>query len=213
MTTEQNNRQGRAGRPTSEDAGLLTERILDSALLEFEEYGLGGSTLERIAARSGTTRRSVTARYASINDVLVAVASRELTSQRSALSIVDPAIDDPLDRLRDGLWRLMKEALTPRALALYRICAGQMYSNRALSQAVAELSEASIREIALAFVNAQNAGHFTRHSARQIAKYSFSIVAIDSVNRAIVGDQSYSDPVALELHFSDAWSFIVSLSN
>lgn len=202
----------RPGRPSAADAERLNERILAAAYDEFLETGFAESSIERIAARSNTTRRSIVARYATKTDLLVAVVSREIDRQRVAFDLSDDSGDDPLERLREGLWTLMQHALAPRALAINRISSDEMHKTPALSQFITSAADDLIKQIAVLFIGAQRAGMFTRYSANTLAYYTFSIVVQNSVTRAMLGDQSFTEPLGRELHFSDAWSFIASMA-
>jgi AcrR family transcriptional regulator len=61
-----------------EDADSVTERILDAALGQFEDFGLRRSTMEDIARRCGMSRITIYRRFPKKENLIEAVVLREL---------------------------------------------------------------------------------------------------------------------------------------
>jgi AcrR family transcriptional regulator len=76
---------------TGEDADSVTERILDAALGQFEDFGLRRSTMEDIAKRCGMSRITIYRRFPKKENLIEAVVLRELKS-----------FLDRLERVGDG---------------------------------------------------------------------------------------------------------------
>lgn len=66
----------RPGRPTSEVAALVDERILEEAANVFLEEGFARAKMDEIASRAGITKQTVYARFPSKNALFGALASR-----------------------------------------------------------------------------------------------------------------------------------------
>ena len=67
-------------RDHGEDADAVTERILDAALGQFEDFGLRRSTMEDIARRCGMSRITIYRRFPKKENLIQAVVLRELKS-------------------------------------------------------------------------------------------------------------------------------------
>ena len=111
----------RGGRPTRDEAPLLTERVLDAATDLFLREGYGTTSLEAVAAAAGVSKRTLYARFAGKAALLQMVVARLVTNWL-------PAFDAEIGQgggLRDTLLGsarvMLATALTPQALGLYRL--------------------------------------------------------------------------------------------
>lgn len=111
----------RGGRPTKEEAPLLTGRILDAATSLFLRDGYGITSLEAVAAVARVSKRTLYARFAGKAPLLQAVVAR-LVAQWL------PPFDAGFDRsagleatLLAAARVMLATALVPEALALYRL--------------------------------------------------------------------------------------------
>ena len=66
----------RPGRPTSEAAVLMDERILEEAVNVFLEEGFARAKMDKIASRAGITRQTIYARFPSKSALFGAHISR-----------------------------------------------------------------------------------------------------------------------------------------
>ena len=84
-----------------------TERILDAALLQFEEVGIRRTTVEDIARRAGIERVTVYRRVGSKDDVVSAVVGRE--AQRAFEALTGAIVGNSLeDRIAKGFTTIMR---------------------------------------------------------------------------------------------------------
>ena len=74
-----------------EDADAVTERILDAALGQFEDFGLRRSTMEDIARRCGLSRITIYRRFPKKENLIEAVVLRELRNFLGDLASVGGA--------------------------------------------------------------------------------------------------------------------------
>jgi AcrR family transcriptional regulator len=111
----------RGGRPTKQDAPLLTERILDAATEIFLRDGYGAASLEAVASAAGVSKRTLYARFAGKPALFQVVVARLVARWL-------PAFDAQLGQAQ-GLEAtllaaarvMLATALAPEALALYRL--------------------------------------------------------------------------------------------
>jgi AcrR family transcriptional regulator len=111
----------RGGRPSREEAALLGERILDVATELFLAEGYGATSIEAIAQRAGTSKRTFYYRFPDKAALFAAVVHRIIQGLR-------PPAGTPLyeggglDEILRRLARLLlRAALSPMALALNRL--------------------------------------------------------------------------------------------
>jgi AcrR family transcriptional regulator len=76
-----------------EDTDSVTERILDAALGQFEDFGLRRSTMEDIAKRCGMSRITIYRRFPKKENLIEAVVLRELKSFLDCLERVGAESD------------------------------------------------------------------------------------------------------------------------
>ena len=81
------------------DADAVTERILDAALAQFEDFGLRRSTMEDIARRCGLSRITIYRRFPGKENLIEAVVLRELRSFLGDLAGVGGPGASPEDRM------------------------------------------------------------------------------------------------------------------
>lgn len=105
-----------------EQADSIESRILDAALVQFEQVGIKKTTIEDIARRAGVDRVTVYRRVGSRDDVVQIVATREVGRVLAEMAAI-PERHDTLDDLVADmfvtvitLWR--KHALVERLLTL-----------------------------------------------------------------------------------------------
>jgi AcrR family transcriptional regulator len=116
----------RGGRPTKQDAPLLTERILDAATELFLRDGYGAASLEAVAAAAGVSKRTLYARFAGKAALFQVVVARLVARWL-------PEFDAGLEQAQ-GLEAtllaaariILATALMPEALALHRLIVAEI---------------------------------------------------------------------------------------
>lgn len=111
----------RGGRPTQQEAPLLTERILQAATTLFLRDGYGATSLEAVAAAAGVAKRTLYARFAGKPALLQVVVARLLARWL-------PPFDAGLEQanglpatLLAAARVMLATALSAEALALHRL--------------------------------------------------------------------------------------------
>lgn len=119
-------RSRRGGRPTLEEAARLDRDVRESALRLFLEQGYDGTSMDAIAAASGTTKASLYARFPGKDAVFRSVL--EWAIQRSDWPVEEPPMPGP-DNLEEALVAIasaaVRRALHPAMIKLSRIAIAQ----------------------------------------------------------------------------------------
>jgi AcrR family transcriptional regulator len=116
----------RGGRPSRQDAPLLTERIIDAATEIFLRDGYAAASLEAMAAAAGVSKRTLYARFAGKPALFQVVLARLVARWL-------PGFDAELEQAQ-GLEAallaagrvILATALMPEALALHRLIAAEI---------------------------------------------------------------------------------------
>ncbi len=111
----------RAGRPSRQEAGQLTEHILETASALLLAHGYGATTIEEIARRAGISKRTFYDRFDDKAALMSAVVTRLIDSLRPP-PYVALLEGKNLEQILLHLAQLiLHAALTPRALRLHRL--------------------------------------------------------------------------------------------
>jgi len=201
----------RAGRPRREESDQLSDRVLACAFRSFCEYGFALTTIERVAADCGTTRRSVVHRFPDKDALLVAVAERHINEAIAELHAVIRYTDaEPMDALRDGCRYLLAVAMKPSTAAFYRMAINETQRIKALATIMVWSSDEYERAFLRLLLAAQNAGSFQRHSASTLATTVVGTFMSNPLNRLLMGDPLMGDELHIETYFSQAWSVFLA---
>lgn len=120
MKTSLQKKSPRSGRPSRQAAGLLKEKILDSATELFFTQGYGITSVEAISLRAGISKRTFYARFKDKSEIFRAVVHRVIERLRppDVSGLFEGTGEQVLRRLAP---MILRAALTAEALALYRL--------------------------------------------------------------------------------------------
>jgi AcrR family transcriptional regulator len=116
----------RGGRPTRQDAPLLTERILDAATELFLRDGYGTTSLEAVAAAAGVSKRTLYARFAGKPALFQVVVARLVTRWLPAFDAGMGQAHGLEATLLAAGHVMLATALVPEALALHRLVVSEI---------------------------------------------------------------------------------------
>jgi AcrR family transcriptional regulator len=135
----------RGGRPSREEAEQLAGKILDVATELFLTEGYGATSIEAVAARARISKRTFYHRFADKRALFDAVLRRIIEDLRSMAGT--PLFQgETLEEVLQRLARLMiHAAVSPPALALYRLIVGEARRFPELASALAQ--EGSTAEV------------------------------------------------------------------
>lgn len=96
----------------AEETDPVAERILDAALTEGAANGIGGTTMDAVAARARVGRMTVYRRFASKDELVAALMTREAARALSGIAAaIDPDADQPT-QVADGFVAALSVART-----------------------------------------------------------------------------------------------------
>ncbi len=181
------------------------------ALRSFCDYGFAQTTIERVAADCGTTRRSVLHRFPDKDSLLLAAGEshieQSLAVLHASLRFADP---EPMEALRDGCRQLLNLALRPATIAFFRVAINEAARIPALSARLIWSSDEFERAYQRLLLSAQDAGTFQRHSASTLATALVGTFLSNPLNRAALGDPLLREEHHVEIYFSQAWSVFLA---
>lgn len=202
----------KSGRPTQQASVEMTTRILDAAESSFVTRGFQETTIERLAQELGVTRRSIVSRYKSKDDLLIAVAMRDMDTyspQLFALEVRQERCWEDLETLIRKLW---ERGSNPKNAALLRAYLGETIRLPHLAEAVRAFyyDISSIIESKIAAM--QTYGMFRSYKASTVAACAISLVISNPRIRTMLLDPQFEDPVMVERYFADIWTLIRAMA-
>jgi TetR/AcrR family acrAB operon transcriptional repressor len=98
-------------RRTKEDAQATRTQLLDTAEVVFREKGVSRTSLADIASAAGVTRGAIYWHFENKADLFVAMCDRATLPLETMFDCVaDPALPDPLAKLREGCIEVLRQA-------------------------------------------------------------------------------------------------------
>jgi AcrR family transcriptional regulator len=202
----------KAGRPSAAEAARIRETILDAAVEAFIEHGYGESTIDGIALRAQTTRRSIIHRFATKEDLLSAVVERQLAVMLRETEVRDEESDDLLEVMRAAFRRLLDYILSPASLGYSRLVMHEVPRIADIGARSIAWNEALVASYVRLILRAQEAGHFRRYSANTLAHMAIGVMLSNPVNRALLGDPAFFDPHRIDMYFSEMWAVFLTMA-
>ena len=206
-------RTRRAGRPTSEETGQLNEKILQAAFTLFAQEGYGGATIEQIAQKSHTTRRSVLSRFPDKESLLLAVV--EMRVRRVERALQPPEIltlVKPLEALKQACQSMLELAVDADGLAFYRLCLAHVGKFPQITAMTMQWNDRWAAELKSIIERSQRGGAFAGRDPEMLATGLIGAFISNPANRAALGDPQFHDPAGLRRYFDGMWSLIRDLS-
>ncbi len=119
----------RRGRPRKGTSGLVTERIVAVATELFLERGFAETNMDAVAARAGSSKRTLYARFASKDALFEAVILKFLRERLTEMQLTIRRDDGLEETLISAGERLLEGAMTPEVIRLHRLmaCEGENF--------------------------------------------------------------------------------------
>ncbi len=174
------------GRPSRQQAARLKDKILDVATALFLEQGFGGTSIEAVAARARISKRTFYHRFADKGELFQAVVRRLIARWLPAFDarLFKPG---PLDQvLRRTARQMLSLALSPDALALYRVVLSEAERFPELAQVMTDSgARKGAEHIAELLAREARAGRLRIADARFAAEQFMSMVLAVPQRRAL----------------------------
>src|SRR5579863_7334826 len=136
-------RRGHGGRPSRLASAQLSDRILDVATVLFLGDGFGATSIEAVAKRAGISKRTFYHRFRGKEELFEAVVRRLIERWMppfDAALLEAPNLAAALQRAAE---HLLEVALTPEALALYRVMIAEAERFPGLARILHEIGAAA----------------------------------------------------------------------
>jgi AcrR family transcriptional regulator len=117
----------RIGRPPHTQSGEVETRILDAARLVFLEQGLGGATIDEIAALARAGKPTIYARFGNKEALFAAVVVREVDESIGHVEAAVPRQGNLEERCTNIAMTLLHWALFGRAIGLMRLAISEAH--------------------------------------------------------------------------------------
>ena len=174
-----------SGRPTKEQAGRITDQIVNVAMRLFLESSFESVSIDLIAATARISKQTFYARFAS-KEALFAAVIRKGTNDLLQPALTESNRDSPIEAtlIKIGL-EFSKHALAPAAIAHERLITSEAHQFPELAAAYHENSLHPRSLIANVFANAMRSGQIRSADASYLAE-QFTYAVVDGPNRALV---------------------------
>jgi len=201
----------RVGRPTSEETEQLNETILNAAFEVFVREGFGGASIEKIAQKSRTTRRSVLSRFPDKGALLLATVEMSIWRFQRSIQPSDAMLmAKPLEALK-GMCRLMLENSTaPDTVDLYCLCLAHIGRFPAMSTVVLHWNDSLEAELKMLVERTQRLGFFKGRDPAMVATALVGAFISNPVNRTALLDPQFRDPAAKQRYFDGLWDMMLN---
>lgn len=210
METEVTDRK--SGRPTQQKSVELTGMILDAAEKSFVERGFQETTILGIAESCGVTRRSIVSRYKSKDDLLVAVAIRDMQRYSPQLQSLEVRAEHCWEDLESLIRKLWERGGNRQNAALLRAYLGEVIRLPHLAEEVRAFYSEISATIEGKIVTMQRHGMFRSFKASTVAACAISLVISNPRIRTMLLDPAFDDPVMVERYFTDVWTLIRAMA-
>jgi len=112
----------RTGRPDAQSIEVLNRHILATATMLFAQQGYAATSIEQIAALAEIGKQTIYRRYASKEELFIAVVLEMIHGVLDSPLQLDVKPENCMDTLRELCWNLMNVPFSrPQSMALYRI--------------------------------------------------------------------------------------------
>jgi AcrR family transcriptional regulator len=200
--------QRRAGRPTQARTAELTELILAAAESSFVRRGFQETTIQQLAEDCGVTRRSIVARFPTKDDLLIAVALRDMDIYGPQLMSVEIREDHCWEDLEALVRKLWERGADRKQAALLRAYLGEAVRLPHLAERIRGFYHLITSTLEQKVLVLQRAGMFRNYKASTVAATAVSLVISNPRIRTMLLDPAFDDPVLVERYFTDAWMLI-----
>jgi TetR/AcrR family transcriptional regulator, mexJK operon transcriptional repressor len=190
--------RSRGGRPSRLQSAQLSDRILDVATVLFLGDGFGATSIEAVAKRAGISKRTFYHRFRGKEALFEAVVRRLIERWMPPFDTALLEASSLVEALRRAARHMLAVALTPEALALYRIIIAEGARFPNLSRILHELGAAAgIERIAHHF-GERAAGGEMRAIDPHFAAEQFIMMVVAAPRRRALGLGAAFGPAELD---------------
>ena len=154
-----------SGRPTKEDAELLSTMVLAAARAAFLEYGFKDASMSDIAARIGAAKPTIYKRYESKEVLLVAMIDAEVAKLERFVRKTTFTSGPTLESLKAASWLVFEYTAAPEELAFRKLLYGEAATKPLIADRVLRWLGILKAPFEALVAKCQEAGHITSESS------------------------------------------------
>ncbi len=195
--------RSRGGRPSRLQSAQLSDRILDVATGLFLGDGFGATSIEAVAKRAGISKRTFYHRFRGKEALFEAVVRRLIERWMPPFDAALLEAPSLAEGLRRAARHMLAVALTPEALALYRIMIAEGGRFPNLARILHELGAAAGVERIAQHFEARIADGGIRPINARFAAEQFIMLVVAAPRRRALGLGTALDPAELDRWIED----------
>lgn len=203
----------KAGRPTAQETEQLNETIVRAALRVFTAKGIAASTMEQIAEEAGTTRRSIAHRFASKDDLVLAVIEQSADEYRQ--EVFKPAAvfaGQPLEAIKQACRAMFERVCQDDFVAFHRLVIAETAKNIRAGEVMIQISNRFAEELDILVARAQREGVFAHQISSATAIGLIGVFLANPLNRRAFGDPQFRDEERQAKYFESLWALVAHAS-
>lgn len=201
----------RSGRPGAEATERLNGLIVSTATRLFIDQGYDATSIEQIAAAIGASKQTLYRRYASKQELFVAVMLEQGRNLReNSFAVVDSTMD-PLEAARHTCFELLSFVARPDVMAIYRTLIAEALRFPSLVERVRLAAIEPLRDvIRTLFRNAREAGRIRGDIEVEDALRGATGITIGwFLSASLMEPDILPTPEARRIFFDKAWDIFL----
>lgn len=174
--------------PAGARAAARRESILDAAKDVFFDAGYQLASMDRIAERAATTKRTVYDHFGSKDGLFAAVVERGCANVLEALPAADELPDDPAEGVLLFIRRGVERATTPNCLKLERLVVAEAERQPRFARTLSDAFAAGEARLAAYLGSRVAAGRLKPHDTASAARFLCDAVNLGASLRGLLGE-------------------------
>lgn len=186
------------GRPSRLESAQLSDRILDVATALFLGDGFGATSIEAVARRAGISKRTSYHRFPGKEALFEAVVRRLIDRWMPSFDATLLEAPSLAETLRRSAEQILGAALTPEALALYRMAIAEATRFPGLARVLHDLGTAAGTDRIARHLEERIAGGEIRPLDPRFAAEQFIMMVVSGPRRRALGLGAPLGPAELD---------------
>jgi len=201
----------RSGRPSREEEGVLTTRILDAALDEFRSKGYAAASIEAIAAAAQASRNAVYRRYPDKHALFRAVLLVQIARLQKEVELLVHDEEDPLLALKRTIRIYFDFSLHPLALDLLRIVVSEARQFADLAAEMTSPLAAGLGERLCVLIRSAQAAGLLKLGPPELWRDVLRRLIVDGPRWQALGGWDWNE-AAIQAEFERMWPIFLGIA-
>jgi len=199
------------GRPNKEASEALARHIVETAAGLFAEQGYAKTSLDQVAAVSGSGKMTLYRRFGSKEALFLEVIEQGVRALTGLVEAASPQPENALAALRRRARELFDFVLAPRVLGLQRIIVAETARFPRLGEHVLETAMAPFQAAMEALIGiAISRGDLRPGAAAETYRMLNALVAGYPSVQALMGASQFASREGRDHYFDAAWRFFLA---